>query len=191
VSPVILKKRYRPPAPLTALQLAAQHNYGYLHPAEVELLTRLSRQIGDEQPQPVFVNLGAGAGTSALALAEGCPHAQIITFDLYRDHFDLERQAFKRAGRLCPIFIQAFSYADHSGLELHPHLVFIDADHSQSAVAADIEEWLRHIVNGGLMVFHDYGHPNYPGVRTAVDMLMSVHEFVELVHTTITFEIKK
>lgn len=47
--------------------------------------------------------------------------------------------------------------------------VFLDADHSADAVAADIKAWLPKVRPGGLICGHDYGHALFPGVKLAVD----------------------
>jgi hypothetical protein len=47
--------------------------------------------------------------------------------------------------------------------------VFIDADHSYEAVAADIDAWRSKVKPGGLLSGHDYGHSRFPGVKKAVD----------------------
>lgn len=47
-------------------------------------------------------------------------------------------------------------------------LVFIDADHSQLAVAADIQAWRPKVRAGGWIGGHDYGSPRFPGVKSAV-----------------------
>ncbi len=47
--------------------------------------------------------------------------------------------------------------------------VFIDADHSEDAVRADIEAWLPKIKPGGLLAGHDY---EWPSVRRAVDLML-------------------
>lgn len=56
--------------------------------------------------------------------------------------------------------------------------VFLDGDHSDAAVAADIAAWLPKLKPGGLLCGHDYGHPDFPGVRAAVDA-----RFVDAVRT--------
>jgi len=49
------------------------------------------------------------------------------------------------------------------------NMVYIDADHSYSAVAQDIEAWLPKVKIGGLLGGHDY---NMATVRKAVDELL-------------------
>lgn len=52
------------------------------------------------------------------------------------------------------------------------HFVFLDGDHSYLGVAADIEAWRKALGFGGVLCGHDYGDPNFPGVREAVDALI-------------------
>jgi len=50
--------------------------------------------------------------------------------------------------------------------------LFIDADHSEAAVRADVQGWRGHIGPGGVLAFHDYGNDHLPwcvGVKRAVD----------------------
>lgn len=47
-------------------------------------------------------------------------------------------------------------------------LVFIDADHSQLAVMADIQAWRPKVAAGGWIGGHDYRAPRFPGVESAV-----------------------
>lgn len=46
--------------------------------------------------------------------------------------------------------------------------VFLDADHSGEALAADLEAWKPKIKSGGLICGHDYGNPLFPEVAPAV-----------------------
>ncbi len=46
-------------------------------------------------------------------------------------------------------------------------LIFLDADHSYSAVKLDIANFIKNLKPKGLFVFHDYGNPT--GVKKAVD----------------------
>ena len=49
--------------------------------------------------------------------------------------------------------------------------LFIDADHSYEAVRSDIATWARHVVNGGVMAFHDVNVS--PGVTQAYQELLA------------------
>ena len=54
-------------------------------------------------------------------------------------------------------------------------LVFLDADHSHAATLGAIATWWPKLRPGGLLAGHDYGHPDYPGVRRAVDEFARRH----------------
>jgi SAM-dependent methyltransferase len=59
-------------------------------------------------------------------------------------------------------------------------LIFIDAgDHAEREVARDIEAWHSRLRPGGLLCGHDYAHPEFPGVKRAVD------EFAAARHLTV------
>jgi cephalosporin hydroxylase len=48
-------------------------------------------------------------------------------------------------------------------------LVFLDGDHREESVRADIRAWRAHVRPGGWLAGHDYGFHLYPGVRKVVD----------------------
>lgn len=72
-------------------------------------------------------------------------------------------------------------------------LIFIDGDHSEEGVKADIEESLSLLAPGGLMAFHDYARPTDPGVQAAVDELVFIKQSASIVDragTVIILEVK-
>ena len=94
-----------------ALDLSAA--FGYMSRHEVMALESLSLMAMSDNP--IFINVGAGAGTSGLALTEGNPNATIYTVDFRRDGGPLgglqgERNAFMNTGLALPIQIQGDSY---------------------------------------------------------------------------------
>ena len=60
--------------------------------------------------------------------------------------------------------------ASHFFAENSVDMVFIDGDHTYLSVKADIIHWLP--VAKVLICGHDYGHPDHPGVKHAVDKLL-------------------
>lgn len=56
----------------------------------------------------------------------------------------------------------------------HPiHCLLVDGDHSYESVKKDINKWTPHVVKGGRVLFHDYDCAHTPGVKQAVDELMT------------------
>ena len=60
---------------------------------------------------------------------------------------------------------EAIRLVDDKSLDL----VYIDADHSYEATKKDIEMWELKVREGGILCGHDYGSPDWPGVKQAVD----------------------
>lgn len=51
--------------------------------------------------------------------------------------------------------------------------VYIDAQHSFEGVMEDLGLWFGKVREGGVLAGHDYDHPNFLGVRQAVDIFFS------------------
>lgn len=47
-------------------------------------------------------------------------------------------------------------------------LLFIDASHERQATIDEWRAWRPRLAPGGLVVFHDYDHPGFPGVAQAI-----------------------
>jgi len=161
---------------------------------EVQALKEAVKNLGLESP--VIVNIGAGFGTSALAMREACPSAEICSIDFRSETpfggLQNEINAFRRASLPAPVQILGSSQ-DQSTVEKWKSLasshridlLFIDGDHSLEGVKRDIEHWVPHVREGGLVLFHDYESATWPGVSVAVQNLAKPYglEFVSLCDT--------
>jgi hypothetical protein len=49
--------------------------------------------------------------------------------------------------------------------------LFVDSGHDREQVTRAFTTWVCGLAPGATVVFHDYDHPNYPGVREAIDEL--------------------
>ena len=172
---------------MKALEVAELNNWGYLREPEVTAIHILAQLAMDGKGVPLFVNVGAGHGTSSLAMAEACPEAEIYSIDSNTGFLKYERDTFKMAGIKTPHQIHSNSHDPGLEFEHEADLIFIDADHREEEVRADILKWIKYICNDGIMVFHDYDHANYPGVKTAVDELMAEHDVFLLIETIKAF----
>lgn len=65
--------------------------------------------------------------------------------------------------------VEILSDAGEAGSRGPFDLVLIDGEHDDDSVARDIDSALRVLAPGGLLAFHDYPDPGWPGVRRAVD----------------------
>lgn len=121
----------------------------------------------------VVVDVGTYQGHSSAHVHKYCPQvARIFAVDLRRpdparDRLrDLERVTFLHGeSTRC-----AQGFADES-----IDLVFIDADHSEQAVAADLAAWTPKVKRGGVIAGHDYASRRHPGVQRAVDRFFRGH----------------
>jgi predicted O-methyltransferase YrrM len=136
------------------------------------------------------LNVGAGAGTSALAMAEDRPDLIIVSVDIDRDNQASERRVFAEAGinnRLIQLAGDSRSvaavYADEPF-----DLVFIDDGHLEPEIAGDIAGWFPHVKMCGIMAFHDYTSKHWPDVKKVVDAMLAGQERLELVDTLIAFQ---
>lgn len=135
-------------------------------PAELRQLLDLARG------RRVVVELGTGTAWSALALALDDRARRIVSYD---PSVRVERDAYLAlAGADARARIELRAEPDSAG----PHagdapveLLFIDSEHEREPVLAAFAAWREALAPGAIVVFHDYGHPQYPGVRAAVGEL--------------------
>ena len=141
-----------------------------------------TKSCGRDQPKFLFdlsfctkgrgsiVELGSLAGRSTISLAYGqkAKFGQpIYAIDCIL-HPDIINN-LERAGVSEWVNILTGYSSQISKIWSRPiELLFIDANHSYLAVRNDIRFWSRHVIDGGYIVFHDYGNPDCPGVHRAV-----------------------
>jgi hypothetical protein len=66
--------------------------------------------------------------------------------------------------------------------------VFIDGDHTYEGVMHDQDLARRIVRPGGIIVWHDYGTPNCPGVKQAVDTARDERDIRQVDDTTLVYE---
>jgi len=184
---------------------------GYLFHHEVDTLAELAQSLPEN---PVVVNIGAGNGTSGLALLQSRPDLFLWTVEKQLESspfgcLEGEWAVFDKAG-LWPCERYAWIHGD--SIEVGEKwdkgavdLIFVDGDHSYEGCAGDIKSWLPYIKPGGLLIVHDYHkaerfakpiegkapHPKpWHGVDQAVDEhLVGKFEIVAHVDTLIAFRV--
>lgn len=173
----------------TQLEVMAVH-YNYLTIMETRVLTSWGRSLPSFDP--VAINIGAGAGTSALALLLGHPRLLVVSVDISMKQLDSERRN-----------LEWMALSDERHEQIHGDsaevgrdwarglvdLVFIDGDHTYQQVREDIWMWLPHIVEGGILCGHDYGWEKWPGVKQAFDEEMVDFERISLTDHLIGFKV--
>jgi predicted O-methyltransferase YrrM len=132
-------------------------------PAELRQLLALARA------RRVVVELGTGTAWSAIALALDDDARRILSYD---PSVRVERDAYLAlAGADARTRIELRAEPDNTGPrdgDAPVELLFIDSEHAREPVLAAFAAWRDALAPGAIVVFHDYGHPQYPGVREAV-----------------------
>ena len=153
----------------TSLDVADDH--GMMSHGEVTLLQDCVQQL---PPAPVIVNIGAGAGTSALAMLE--KRRDIYIFSIDKKPRRLETKTLNKAGFLKDNRVWRVLGDSNRVGKYWPYridLCFVDGGHHDEAVIGDINAWKSKVKHGGYMLFHDYNHPNVPGLKVIVDDMMA------------------
>ena len=163
--------------------------FGFMTLDEVRALQTV---VGDLPDGAQIVNVGAGAGTSGLAIIEARPDLRRTTWtiDVSRGGPDgglqNETNAFENARLVGPNQILDDSRHAAKVWDRGPvDLAFIDDGHLDPEIRGDILGWLPHIKPGGYIAFHDYGSPFWGDVKKVIDELMSGYETFMHVDTLI------
>jgi hypothetical protein len=139
-----------------------------------------------------IVELGSFKGMSTAYLAtgardgHGAPVFAVDPWDLpgnpygkhgysapiVREEFERQLRGLRLWSRVTPL--RAFSTqaaAEWDGPKVG--LLFVDADHSEKAVRADIAAWQPHLAVGHVIACDDLDTPRNPGVRVVVEELVA------------------
>jgi predicted O-methyltransferase YrrM len=134
-----------------------------MRPEDLRLLLDLA--VGRQQ----IVELGTACGWTAGALALATP-CRVLSFDPVRHE---NREAYvallpaSAPGRI--EFVQQAGAAGAARSDLRPDLLIVDSTHSYDGTVEEVEAWRARLAPGAVVAFHDYDHPAFPGVRTAIE----------------------
>jgi predicted O-methyltransferase YrrM len=123
-----------------------------------------------------IVELGTCTAWTAIAFAMNEPSARVTTFDpvvhAQREQYLALAPAEVRE-RVQLVTQRGVDGARETG---EVELLFIDSTHERADTVAEYEAWLPHMVPGGVVVFDDFGHSDFPGVAEAIADLALVGE---------------
>lgn len=175
---------------VTAYSVADQT--GLLSRGEVDLMKKYAKKSLSEES--IAVIIGAGAGTSSLAVLEECPKTTLFSIDKIFPtggrYTPGEKQNLIDAGlwEKCSV-IQIVGDSVDIGRswpqKLMVDFMFIDGDHRYNAVKADLLQWLPRIKESTPILTHDYADKETKpraGVKQACDeiLLSSGYSLVEI-----------
>lgn len=149
----------------------------FLSHEDVDLIQRLV----DKMFGSVVVDLGAGGGTTALAVltAPFTAHISVVyTVDKDPANLDWARMAVANVGELdrwVPVYGHSWGT-----FAAHPDLLLVDAGHEYNDVTRDLEQWIPRMETGdGYIWFDDYSG-EYPGVTVAVNERIRSGQLLEI-----------
>jgi predicted O-methyltransferase YrrM len=132
-------------------------------PAELAELLALARG------RRVVVELGTGTAWSAIALALDDGERHVLSYD---PCVRPEREAYLAlVDTSVRERIELREEPDSAGLHAGDppvELLFIDSQHERDPATTAFRAWQDALAPGAVVVFHDYGHPDYPGVAEAI-----------------------
>lgn len=169
---------------MNAHDLAEKH--GMLSGDEVDLLQECAMLLPSD---PVIINMGAGVGTSAVAFLEIRPDCFIFSID--RKIVPAEADAINEANLDASRCLRVLTNTGHAGKNwpFRVDLIFGDAAHHLDGVREEVSRWRPRMKNNGIYIFHDYGHPNIPGLKELIDDLMSDCNVLGTARYMIAFEV--
>jgi predicted O-methyltransferase YrrM len=116
----------------------------------------------------LVVELGTGPGWTAIALALDDPARRVVTYDPVEHENRAEYLALAgdAAARIEWVAAEGASGATASA-EPVP-MLFVDSTHEREPTLEEFAAWRPRLAPGAVVAFHDYGHPEFPGVEEAV-----------------------
>jgi SAM-dependent methyltransferase len=117
------------------------------------------------------VELGTGTAWTTIALALADRRRQVVSYDP-----EVHAQRERYLALVDPATRTRIDLRRQLGQAARPEpgsvdFLFIDCAHDRVSTADSFRAWERAIVPGGVVAFHDYDHPEFPGVREAVEEL--------------------
>lgn len=155
-------------------------------PGYFDFAALYDRVVSEAPPRSLLIEVGVYHGKSLRFLAHAAKAAgkglTVVGVDWGRgsaEHDEIDRLP---AGNLAGVQLRTLltaGVADDCVLVIAPselaarlvpdgkaYMVFLDADHSEAGVLADIAAWRPKVMRGGIVAGHDYFV--FPGVRNAV-----------------------
>jgi predicted O-methyltransferase YrrM len=169
---------------------------GYLKREEVDLLTLLAGKVNSDTP--IFVNIGAGAGTSSFAMLEGNPKAVVFSVDMRTTEDEISTSEHLRLQEIDPsvairvIKIWGNSHNVGKSWPFPIDMLFVDGDHSEQGCYDDLADFGKWVKPGGFIAVHDYQKSVWEkDVSKATDRYALEHNLgtVALVKSIVAFKV--
>jgi predicted O-methyltransferase YrrM len=133
--------------------------------------TKLAALLALAKGRRQVVELGTAMGWTAISLALADEGREILTFD------PIERAGSAEYLSLVPADVRDRVTAVLAPGDRGPssdravELLYIDSTHSREDTIGELAAWRPVLRDDALVIFDDYGHPGFPGVKEAVEEL--------------------
>jgi predicted O-methyltransferase YrrM len=134
-------------------------------PADMRVLLEITR--GRDR----VVELGTATAWTAITLALDDSRRRVVTYDV------VEREEAKRFLELVGPDVRerielVIAPGSTGPRDQEPvDLLYIDSSHTREHTIAEVRAWRPYLRAGAPILFDDYTHPDYPGVREAIEEL--------------------
>jgi predicted O-methyltransferase YrrM len=132
-------------------------------PRDLRLLLSLSRG------RTRTVELGTATGWTAISLALADPRRRVVSYDIAERPEPLRYLALvdPSVRERIELAIGPGSRGPADGGD-EVDLLYIDSSHEREQTIAEVLAWRPALRPGATIVFDDYLHPDYPGIRAAI-----------------------
>ena len=147
-----------------ALAVARRDRWTLVSATRPDDLEKLLALAGDARS---VAEIGTGPGWTTVALALCDRERTIVSFDPEGRSAEAYARLVRKGTRDRIRFVRAAGA--EGALHADPvDFVFLDSSHELEETKESFGAWEPHLRPGGVVVFHDYGNPIYPGVEQAV-----------------------
>jgi predicted O-methyltransferase YrrM len=114
------------------------------------------------------VELGTATGWTAISLALADPARQVLSYDVVARSEPLRYMALVDGSVRERIELTIGAGSDGPHDQRPVDLLYIDSSHEREQTIAEVLAWRPVLRRGAAIVFDDYTHPDYPGIRAAI-----------------------
>lgn len=117
-----------------------------------------------------IVELGTATAWTAITFALDDAKRHVITYDPF-DRPEPERYLSLVGGDVRDRIEMVIAPGSTGLRDREPvDLLYIDSSHEREQTIEEVRAWQPHLRTGALIVFDDYTHPDFPGVREAIEI---------------------